>query len=300
MIEIRDKLSEGTNSARPIAGRKDRRVDDLSRSLLSGEGNDVPPDIDTSKAHPARVYNYWLGGKDHFAADREAGEQAVRAFPGIKAAVQANRAFLGRTVRYLVHDAGIRQFLDIGTGIPTAGNVHEVAQSAAPESRIVYIDNDPMVLTHSRALLRSTPEGATAYLDADLRDVATILDAAARTLDLNRPVAVMLLAVLQYIPDDEDPYRLVAQLMAAVPAGSHLVISHPASDINREEVAESMREYNERSPEQATPRTHADVSRFFAGLQLTPPGVVPLPEWRPETTPPTESIVMWGGIGRKG
>ncbi|HLH83121.1 MAG TPA: SAM-dependent methyltransferase [Trebonia sp.] len=273
---------------------------ELSRSLVPDDAAGEPRDINTQVAHPARVYDYWLGGKDNFAADREAGEQAVKAYPDLVIAVRANRAFLGRAVRYLVNEAGIRQFLDIGTGIPTANNTHEVAQSAAPESRIVYADNDPMVLAHSRALLRSSPQGATAYIEADLRDVAKILDEAASTLDFSQPIGVMLVAVLQYIPDEDDPYQIVSQLMAAVPPGSHLVVSHPARDINAEQVAESMRRYNERAFERATPRTHAEVARFFAGLELVPPGLVPIPEWRPENAVPgTASIAMWGGAGRK-
>ncbi len=276
-------------------------VADLSRSLVPEDDDGGPQEFDADVAHPARVYNYWLGGKDNFAADREAGEQAVRAYPDLVTAVRANRTFLGRTVRYLAREAGIRQFLDIGTGIPTADNTHEVAQSVAPESRIVYVDNDPMVLTHARALLRSSPEGATAYIGADLRDVATIVGKAARTLDLSRPTAVVLAAVLQYIPDEDDPYGIVSELLAAVPPGSHLVVSHPASDINTEQVAESMHRYNERAPEQATPRTRDGVEGFFAGMELIPPGLVPIPEWRPEAQGTAgASIAMWGGVGRKG
>ena len=272
---------------------------DLSRSQVpDDEGRSV--DVNTGVTHPARVYDYWLGGKDNFAADREAGDQAVQAYPDLVVAVRANRAFLGRVVRYLAAEAGIRQFLDIGTGIPTANNTHEVAQSIASDSRIVYADNDPMVLAHARALLRSKPEGATAYLEADLRDVPKILDGAARILDFTQPIALMLVAVLQYIPDDDDPYRIVSELLAAVPPGSHLVISHPASDINTEQVAESMQRYNERAVGQATPRTHNDMARFFAGTELLSPGVVPVPDWRPETpAADTASIAMWSGVGRK-
>ena len=269
---------------------------DLSRSLVPEDDDRLPDDIDTTAAHPARVYDYWLGGKDNFAADREAGEQAVRAYPDLVVAVRANRAFLGRTVRYLADEAGVRQFLDIGTGIPSANNTHEVAQSSAPESRVVYVDNDAMVLAHARALLRG---GTTAFLHGDIRDVDVIVRAAGETLDLSKPVGVMLLAILQYIPDSDDPYAIVSRLMTAVPPGSYLVISHPASDINAEEVAESMREYNERSPEQATPRSHTDVSRFFTGLEPVSPGVVAIPEWRPDAPAQTNSIAMWGGAGRK-
>jgi len=269
---------------------------DLSPSLVPSDGESLPGAIDTSTAHPARVYDYWLGGKDNFAADREAAEQAVRAYPDLVVAVRANRAFLGRAVRYLTDEAGIRQFLDIGTGIPAANNTHEVAQTAAPDSRVVYVDNDAMVLTHARALLRG---GTTDFLHADLRDVDSILAKAADTLDFSQPIGVMLLAILQYIPDSDDPYGLVSRLMTAVPPGSYLVISHPASDINAEEVAESMREYNERSPEQATPRSHAGVSRFFTGLELVPPGLVAIPEWHQDAPAAEASVAMWGGVARK-
>jgi S-adenosyl methyltransferase len=280
----------------PFAEPEGRTVPDLSHSSVPGDNESLPSHIDTSTAHPARVYDYWLGGKDNFAADREAGKQAVRAYPDLVVAVRANRAFLGRAVRYLTDDAGIRQFLDIGTGIPSANNTHEVAQAGAPESRVVYVDNDAMVLTHARALLRG---GTTAFLHADLRDVEGILAKAAETLDFSKPIGVMLLAILQYIPDSDDPYGLVSRLMAAVPPGSYLVISHPASDINAEEVAESMREYNKRSPEQATPRSHAEVSRFFTGLELVPPGIVAIPGWHQDAPAAEASIAMWGGVARK-
>jgi O-methyltransferase involved in polyketide biosynthesis len=261
------------------------------------------PDIDPSTAHIARVYDYWLGGKDNFAADREAGDKAVEAYPDLVVAVRANRAFLGRTVAYLADEGGVRQFLDIGTGIPTASNTHEVAHSVAPQARVVYVDNDPMVLAHARALLPSGDQGACAYIDADLRDTGTILSQAARLLDFTQPIAVMLVAILQYIPEQEDPYGIVSRLMAATAPGSHLVVSHPASDIAAEQVAESMRRYNERAAEQATPRDRAGVSRFFDGLELIDPGVVPIPQWRPsaasDTAEGTASIAMWGGVARK-
>jgi SAM-dependent methyltransferase len=242
-----------------------------------------PPKLDTSVPHQARVYNYWLGGKDNFAADRELAEQAIAANPGILAGVRANRAFLARAVRYLVTEAGIRQFLDIGTGLPTANNTHEVAQAAEPLARVVYVDNDPIVLTHARALLTSTPEGATAYLDADLRDLPTILALAARTLDLRQPVAVMLLAILQVVGDDEDPWELVSQLVGAVPPGSYLVISHPASDIRPASMAEMASRLNRGTPgAHVTFRTRDAVAKFFSGLELVEPGLVTPPEWRPE------------------
>ncbi|OIJ94619.1 SAM-dependent methyltransferase [Streptomyces colonosanans] len=259
--------------------------------------------INSSVAHPARVYNAWLGGKDNCSADREAAELAAVANPEIVPAVRANRAFLGRAVRELVGKVGVRQFLDIGTGIPAADNTHEVAQRVDPGARVVYVDNDPIVLAHARALLVSAPEGGTDYLQADLRDVDRILAAARETLDLSQPVGLMLVAVLQYIPDADDPYGLTRRLLDALAPGSHLVLSHPAADISAEEVAASMRVYNERAAAHAgaTPRTHAGVTRFFDGTDLLDPGVVQLPEWHPETEDATTSgpLPMWCGVGRK-
>jgi hypothetical protein len=276
-----------------------RTISDLSRSLVPQYAEDLPGDFDTSVAHPARVYDHLLGGKDNFASDREAGSQMIQAYPDIVVAVRANRAFLGRTVRYLSDVAGIRQFLDIGTGIPSANNTHEVAQAAAPESRVVYVDNDPMVLAHAKALLRGASAGSTAFLQEDLRNGAEILRKAAGILDFSKPVAIMLLAVLHYIPDSDDPYGIVSRLKAAVPPGSYLAISHAASDVNADELAESIRRYNQRSPEQSTPRSHTDVSRFFAGLELVPPGLTPVSEWRPSAPVPAGSVALWGGVGHK-
>jgi O-methyltransferase involved in polyketide biosynthesis len=271
-----------------------------SDSDPDGQGREWP-EIDTAVAHAARVYDHWLGGKANFAADRQAARQAAAANPGIVPAVRANRAFLGRAVRHLVNDAGIRQFLDVGTGIPAENNTHQVAQRAAPECRIVYADSDPTVLAHAHHLLKSTPAGACSYLQADLRDPGRILQEAAATIDLSRPVAIMLVAVLQYLPDADDPAGIVARLTAAAAPGSYLVISHPASDIGASEVAESMRRYNERAAEQATPRTREEVAGFFSGLELPAPGIVQLPEWRPDpgTERPPEPLPMWCGAARK-
>src|SRR6266496_767235 len=236
--------------------------------------------LDTSVAHPARVYDYWLGGTDNFAADREAAERVLATTPGLRYRVRANRAFLGRATRYLAAEAGLRQFLDIGTGIPAAGNTHEVAQRVAPDARVVYVDNDPIVLLHAQALLRSTPEGATAYLQADLRDPGAILDRAAALLDFGQPVAVMLLGVLHLIQDGEDPWGIVARLMAAMPPGSYLTISHPAIDIHPSQ-ANAQRVYNERVATPQTLRTREQVARFFDGLELVDPGLVQVHQWRP-------------------
>ena len=261
-------------------------------------GDRAIPAIDTTKAHPARIYDYWLGGKDNFAADRDAAELALKAYPDLAKAVQSNRAFLGRAVRFLVGE-GVRQFLDIGTGIPAADNTHEVAQQAAPDSRIVYVDNDPVVLLHAQALLKSTPGGACDYIHADLRDPDAILAKAARTIDFGRPVALMLLAVLQFILDEQDPYGLVSRLVAALPSGSYLVISHPTDDFNPNK-GESMKVYNERSADQAVVRDKAATARFFDGLELLEPGVVPVARWRPDSDlTAARPSSMWCGVARK-
>jgi S-adenosyl methyltransferase len=263
-------------------------------------GPEQPLATYASIAHVARVYDYLLGGKDNFAADREAAEQAIRINPDIVSTARANRAFLVRATTYLAGQAGIRQFLDIGTGMPTNNNIHEVAQSIAPESRIVYVDHDPIVLTHARALLTSAPEGVTDYIEADLRDPAKIVSAAARTLDFGRPVAIMLFAILHLILDRDDPYRLVSQLVSAVVPGSYVVISHAASDIDTGAMISMANRLNELMAQQSIPRTHREVAAFFTGLDLIEPGLVRIPEWRPASV--DESTVraqMWGGIGRK-
>ncbi len=269
--------------------------------LRASRSGNKPRELDTQHAHSARIYNYWLGGKDNFAADREAAEQAIAANPGIVADVRANRMFLARVVRYLAAECGVRQFLDIGTGLPTASNTHEVAQAIAPEARIVYADNDPIVLTHARALLTSTREGSTAYLDADLRDTAAIVTAAARTLDFAAPVALMLLIILHLIPDPDDPYGIVAGLVEALQAGSYLVLAHPASDIRVASMAEMTKRVNERmSGPKATMRDRAAITRFFDGLELLEPGVVQPQQWRPEPGPPlTDQVTAWCGVARK-
>jgi S-adenosyl methyltransferase len=257
--------------------------------------------FDARVAHPARVYDYWLGGKDNFAADRIAGEQTIAAYPAIRASARANRAFLARSVRYLATEAGIRQFLDIGTGLPTASNTHEVAQSIAPDSRIVYVDNDPLVLAHARALLTSRPEGVTAYLDADLRDVEEILAQAADTLDFGQPVGVMLLAVLHYIPDLDEARQVMTRLVQALPSGSFVTISHAASDISPEEMAEMIRRMNEHLAEgNHVGRTRDVVASLFSGLDLLEPGVVKVTQWRPESDAEADGPTsLWGGVARK-
>ena len=265
-----------------------------------GDFADDPPAFDISVAHQARIYDYWLGGKDNFAADRKAAEAAAAAYPGVVSGSRANRQFLARSVTALAREHGIRQFLDIGTGIPSSGHTHEVAQSVAPESHVVYVDYDPVVLAHARALLAGRPEGTTAYLDADLRDTQTILAQAAKTLDFSQPVAIFLLAILQAIPDSDDPYAIVESLLAAVPSGSWLVISHPASDIEPEKIAAATARLNELSHQQFTLRDYDGVLRFFSGLEMAEPGLIRMEDWRPDSdlTKRFESAV-WAGMGRK-
>jgi hypothetical protein len=263
-------------------------------------GRQPKPTIDTSVAHSARVWNYWLGGRDNYEIDRTVGDQVAETFPGIVDVARHVRLFLFRAVRYLVEDAGICQFLDIGTGLPTANNTHEIAQSLAPESRIVYVDNDPLVLVHAQALLTSSPEGATDYIEADVRDPDRILAEAARTLDFNQPIALMMLGLLGQLPDSDDPHAIVRRLIDALPAGSHVVISDSVdTDPANNEAARiknqnpSASSYYLRSPEQ--------ITRYFDGLELLEPGVVACSRWRPEDSPWGEppDISDRSGMGRK-
>jgi hypothetical protein len=264
-------------------------------------GNQRPSAIDTTIPHTARIWNYWLGGKDYYEVDRAVGEQIRQLHPMIDDYARADRLFLGRTVRYLVRDEGIRQLLDIGTGLPTADNTHEVAQAAAPESRVVYVDNDPMVLAHARALLTSTREGATAYIDADMRDVGRILDEAARTLDFTRPIALTMLGVVIFIGDDEDPYALVRGFVDALPSGSYLVLSHTVTRPDMPDVDAAVAFWNEHGTPKLTQRTPDQIARFFDGLDLLPPGVVSCSRWRPDPSSATDppEVAMFGAVARK-
>jgi hypothetical protein len=240
------------------------------------------PDLrfDPSVPHPARIYAYWLGGKDHYSADRHAAEEVTRQRPQVVAGARANRAFLTRVVRFLAAECGIRQFLDIGTGLPAPENTHEVAQAITPNSCIVYVDNDPLVLVHARALLTSTGRGSCDYVDADLRDTRAIMAGAARTLDFTRPVAILLLAVLHFISDADDPAGIVTALAGQLAPGSFVVISHLTSDFAPGPVTAGVAAYNTLVPTALIPRSHTQVSALFVGLPLVPPGVVPLTEWR--------------------
>ena len=261
-----------------------------------------PPDVvDTSKAHQARIYDYWLGGKDNYDVDREAAELALAAYPGLRRGVRAQRAFLGNAVTYLADTVGIRQFLDIGTGIPTANNTHEVAQAVDPDARIVYVDNDPVVLAHARALLTGTRPGTTSYLHADLRDTGTILTKAAALLDFRRPIAVLLIGILQLIPDRDDPRAIVARLVEAVPSGSWLAVFHPASDILADKIGEAARRVNARSANPTTLRSRSEVGQFFEGLEFVDPGLVQVHRWRPGAAVPDigDEVAGYAGLARK-
>jgi hypothetical protein len=260
-----------------------------------------PLPFDVTRAHQARSYDYLLGGKDNYAADRAAVDEQIKIYPDLVFTMRANRAFLGRAVRYLAGEAGIRQFLDLGTGIPTAGNLHEVAQAIAPESRVVYVDYDPVVLAHARALLDSSEAGATEYIDADLRDTGTILSRAANLLDFTKPVAVTLMSILHAIPDADDPYAIVATLLDTVPSGSYLAISQFGEELMPAEAREALLASTKRtSLQQYTSRTREQVARFFDGTDLVEPGLVPVEEWRPDPGADGEGkSVYWCAVGRK-
>ena len=273
---------------------------DWRRAATAEQVSAMTRTIDPTVAHIARIQDYWLGGKDHFEADRVAGDEAIAQLPDMVASVRNTRAFLGRAIRFLTAERGVRQFLDLGTGIPTASNTHEVAQDVAPGSRIVYVDNDPMVLAHARALLTSSREGRCAYIDADVREPEKILNSAAEVLDFTEPIGVVLMAVLQFIPDDDYPHEIVRRLMAAVPAGSYLVISHPASDIQAAAMAGMASRLNELMAQRVKPRAKDAVTAFFDGLELVEPGVIRCPEWRPDR--PEDAAgksTMWAGVARK-
>ncbi len=256
--------------------------------------------FDPETPHPARVYNYWLGGKDHFDADRRAAEEVMRRRPEVVTGARANRAFLARVVRYLAAECGIRQFLDIGTGLPAPASTHEVAQQAAPGCTVVYADNDPLVLVYARALLTCRPPGRCGYIGADLRHPSALLRQAANLLDFTRPAAVLLLAILHFIPDSDDPAAIVATLARALAPGSYLVISHLTGDLAPGPVAAGVGAYNEAVPTAVTPRSHAQVTALFGGLPLVPPGVVPVIEWRTAIAGAAAQADLYAGVARCG
>jgi hypothetical protein len=256
------------------------------------------PEIDTTVPHSARVWNYWLGGKDNFAVDRKVGDMVKQTFPGIVDAARHSRAFLGRAVRFLVAEAGIRQFLDIGTGLPTVDNTHQIAQRVAPESRIAYVDHDPMVLAHARVLLTSTPEGATTYVDADMCDPEAIVRGAGEILDFTKPVAVMFMGILGHVTDDDEARTIVAQVLQAVPSGSYMSLSDGTN--TSEAVVESHRQYNESGAVPYHLRSPDQIAAFFDGLELVEPGVVPFTQWRPDPgSGPPAYVDGYCGVGRK-
>jgi predicted O-methyltransferase YrrM len=272
------------------------------------EGSSRPPiDLHIDRPHPARVYDYLLGGKDNFAADRAAAEAGLKANPNSRIPPRENRAFLRRVVRYLAREAGISQFLDIGTGIPTSPNVHEVAQDAVPQARVVYVDNDPIVLSHARALLTAGPAGKTAYIDADLRDVDKILNSPdlQETLDLSRPVGLLLIAIMHFVSDADHPHDLARRLLDGLPSGSYLALSHLTGDFDPA-AWEGVAAVYRRSGVIMQVRSLPDIERFFAGLDLVDPGVVSLPRWRPDRSeigqsgqPDDAAVSVYGGVGRK-
>jgi hypothetical protein len=258
-------------------------------------------DIDTSKPQSARIWNYWLGGKDHYPVDRVAGDEVLAKIPDIADGARAERAFLIRVVRYLVAEVGIRQFLDIGTGLPTLNNTHEVAQATAPECRIVYVDNDPLVMAHARALLTSTPEGVTDYIHADLRDPEMIVDEAARTLDFSQPIGLMLLGVVNHIMDSDEAYSVVQRLLKVLSSGSYLALTHSTAEVHGERMLEVMRQVNERGGTPIRARTRQQLIRFFDGTELLDPGVISCSFWRPDPIDvgvPAE-VYLFGGVSRK-
>jgi hypothetical protein len=274
-------------------------TDDGHAETENVAGQSKRPPFDTTVANQARIYDYLLGGKDNYEADRAAVDAVLKIAPELGFTARENRAFLGRAVRYLAAEVGIRQFLDIGTGIPTAGNTHQVAQAVAPDARVVYVDYDPVVLAHARALLKSSPAGATQYIDADLRDTGTILGQAGRLLDFSKPVAVTLLMILHVIPDDDDPHGIVARLMDALPPGSHLVVTHLGAELLDQEKTEGFQGVVRRQAQQQyIGRSREEIERFFDGTDLVEPGVVRVEEWRPDHEAEGKSA-LWCAVGRK-
>ena len=257
--------------------------------------------IDTTVPHSARIWNYWLGGKDNYAVDREAGDEYVKVFPGIIDVARAQRAFLSRSIAWLAGPAGMRQFLDVGTGLPTADNTHQIAQRVAPDARIVYVDNDPLVLAHARALLTSTPEGATAYIEASLDDSGKILATAAETLDLSRPVVLILHGVLGHVADTDQARSIVSSLLGPLVSGSYLNLADGTTYSSADAFQEAQDGYNETGAIPYTLRTPAEIASFFDGLELVAPGVVSCPLWRPdpEAGDPPAEVDVFGGVARK-
>ncbi|MDX6419042.1 MAG: hypothetical protein QOG28_3662 [Trebonia sp.] len=272
-------------------------------SIEPDHADGVAPEIDTSKPHPARVYDYLLGGKDNFAADRETAQLALKAWPDVRTAARENRAFLGRAVKYLAEEAGITQFLDLGSGLPSVGNVHEVAQDVVPSAHVVYVDNDPIVLAHARALLASKPEGKCAYIQADFRDPQTVLanPVTRETLDFDKPIALVLAAVVHFLPDEDEPGRIISTLIDALPSGSYVIASHATAEYTPNAEAVS-RIYNQGGIRGGFRPADDFADLVFTGLTLVPPGVVLVSEWRPgpgAVLPAAAEVGSNGGVARK-
>lgn len=266
----------------------------------SQDPSDVSGRLNTAVAHNARVWNYWIGGKDHYEVDQRVGDQVASMFPVIRDVARADRQFLGRAVQFLTADCAVRQFLDIGTGLPTLDNTHEIAQRIAPESRIVYVDNDPIVLVHARSLLTSSALGATDYIDTDIRDPHAVVEGASAILDLDRPVAVMMLGILNFVLDTGEAQEIVRRIMASVPSGSYLALTHPTTDtdLGGEGNVEAMKFWNENATPPITARSRAEISSFFDGLHLVDPGLVSCSQWRAESHS-APALPQFGAVARK-
>lgn len=285
-------------SDEPAVPRTAHASDSAASSTTSDDASAIPG-IDVTVPHSARIWNYWLGGKDHYAPDRIAGEEFKANFPGIVDAARAFRSFLFRGIRYLAGDAGVRQFLDVGTGLPTFDNTHEIAQRVAPETRVVYVDNDPLILAHARALLTSTPEGATSYLHADLHEPGPIFEGAGKTLDFEQPVALILSGILGHVPNDDEARRLIGELVAPLASGSYLLI---CDGTNADDTLnEAQEQHNEGGAVRYKLRSPAEIGSFFDGLELVEPGVVSCPLWRPEDNRfgAPVPVEAYGAIARK-
>jgi S-adenosyl methyltransferase len=305
LIHARDLLRSAHRRGRPTRDDDVMRERDPEQSVPGDR-----PDAATGVADITRMQSYWRGGTDGSAVDERAARDAAAAYPGLAASVRANRAFLARSVRYLAGECGLRQFLDIGTGLPAPGSTREVAREVASGCRVVYCDNDAAVVRRARAELAHDPDARVGtaradyaradYVEADVRDTGGLLRRAAPPLDLSQPVAVLLVSVLHMIEDHDDPQAVVARLMAALPAGSYLVLTHVASDIDADAIAEMTRRVNRQVARRATPRDHAAVLRFFTGLELVPPGLVVVPRWRPDSAEEAASpSAQWGGVARR-
>lgn len=283
------------------ADRQEKSADMSEPLTTSDDGTGHVSLLRTDVSHSARIWNYWLGGKDNYLIDQQVGEQILSFVPELVRSARADRQFLARAVQFLVSEAGIRQFLDIGTGLPTVDNTHEVAQRLDPTCRIAYVDNDPLVLTHAHALLTSTPEGATSYIDADVHDPEKILQMAARTLDFSQPVAITMLGIVNFVLDTDEAQAVVHRLLDGLPSGSYLAVSHPTTEVDAEAMTEAVRFWNGQGSAPMTLRTRAEILRFFDRVELIEPGVVSCSRWRPDAVSRGEivDVTHFCGVGKK-